>query len=116
MKIMEIADPSIKNVWKRGETAYFEYHCCQGHDSADAQLWYRSHQSVTVLGISGKGYGKTIISRLYNGHPRVYTIRFQDGTEGGAFEDELLTSPEFYEQQFCPPPENERQLSIINNT
>ena len=32
-----------------GDGAWFEYHCWESFDSADADLWVRSHQQVTVL-------------------------------------------------------------------
>lgn len=110
MKIAEVAPPSeLKNAWRRGETAYYEYHCLQSHDSADAQLWYRSHQAVTVIAIVEPGYGRTATARLNNGEPRIYQIRFADGHIGDAFEDELLTDPRHFHPEYCPPPANERR-------
>lgn len=96
--------------WDPGERAWFEYHCYQGHDSSDAQLWYRSHQPVTVLGLDPKGeyveglWG-THEERADGGMPATYRVRFEDGHEGTAFEDELLRGPEFKDQTgyFCPP-------------
>ncbi len=113
MKINEITSPrqtKLKNIWKPNETAYYEYHCYQGHDSADAQLWYRSHQPVVVLGISERGYGNTAIARTNNGEPRIYQVQFKDGHVGDVFEDELFTDPRYCQTEFCPPPENERRL------
>jgi hypothetical protein len=32
---------------KLGKTYWFEYHCQDGHDSADAKLWCHSHQKAS---------------------------------------------------------------------
>jgi hypothetical protein len=80
-----------------GSKCWFEYHCYEGKDSADAHLWYRSHQPITIVSLIEKGYGKTQQERGDNGHPAMYKIRFQDGFEGGVFEDEIMDSKkEFY--------------------
>ncbi|KKN01746.1 hypothetical protein LCGC14_1124720 [marine sediment metagenome] len=78
---------------------YFEYHCYEGHDSTDAELWYRSHQRVTVLGVEVTGAGDTPEERGDNGEPRVYHIQFKDGHKASAFEDELMSST----VEFCRP-------------
>lgn len=93
-----------KNSWRPGETAYFEYHCEPTHTSGDAQLWYRSHQPVTITGIYERGIGKTAKERADDACPRSYWVRFQDGAKGVAIEDELLTHPMFWERRFRPPP------------
>lgn len=83
---------------------FFEYHCYEGHDSADAQLWYRSHQKVTVLKQTEKGAGKTKLERANNGQPAVYRVRFADGYIAEAIEDELMDSRKGF---FRPnPPKN----------
>ena len=43
-------DSPYRELWTPNDIAHFEYHCNRAHDSADADLWYRSHQPVTVLG------------------------------------------------------------------
>lgn len=92
--------------WAHGERAFFEYHCNQSHDSEDAQLWYRSHQEVTVLGRGDDdGHAATHAERAENGTPRIYSVRFDDGHEGEVFEDELLRSSEYRDATgfFAPP-------------
>lgn len=87
-----------------GRTYWFEYHCYEGHDSADASLWYRSHQRVTVAReeASDAPPGSTAAERAAWATPRVFAVRFPDGTAGTAFEDELLDSPAAY-QRPAPP-------------
>lgn len=85
-----------RNRWREGATANFEYHCYQGHDSCDAELWYRSQQVVTVLCVDNEGFGGTPRRRIENGEPRTYRIRFADGYENTAHEDELYTSVKHY--------------------
>lgn len=96
-----------KNLWKPGETAYFEYHCEMSHTSGDAQLWYRTHQPVTVIEMSEAGHGETRIERRDLAAPRSYRVVFQDGFVAGAMEDELLTHPKYWERRFNPPPKKE---------
>lgn len=89
-----------KEHWEIGETPFFEYHCWESHDSADADLWYRSHQRVTVLGEGDHdGKGMTFEERCEAGHPKVYRIRFVDGHEGYALDDELMEDS----SGFCRP-------------
>lgn len=94
-----------RELWNPGDKALFEYHCYEGHDSSDAELWYRSHSSVTVCGLDpqadnepGDGYAW----RMEQGLPLVYLIRFEDGEQFSAWEDELLTDARGYERQ-APP-------------
>ncbi len=82
---------------------FFEYHCYQGHDSADAKLWYHSHQPVTVLALIYSGAADTETERAEIGDPNVYSVQFPDGFIGDAFEDELLASPDNYQSEFNPP-------------
>ena len=81
--------------WRPGDKAHFEYHCYESPDSADAPIWYRSHQCVTVLAEedSDGGWG-TFEERRDAGTPKCYRVRFKDGLEWSVFEDELLTSPD----------------------
>jgi len=89
-----------KSDWDEGEEAHFEYHCLESMDSGDADLWLRSHQTVKVLGEAEWekewGEGKSITERIEAGMPKLYRIRFNDGHEGKAYEDELYTSPEHW--------------------
>ena len=84
--------------WRPGEEAWFEYHCTESPDSCDANLWYHSHQRVTVVGREQadgwhKGWdGSTMRERGEAGAPRAYRVRFRDGLEHTAGEDELMTS------------------------
>ncbi|KKM74802.1 hypothetical protein LCGC14_1396650 [marine sediment metagenome] len=98
-----------KEKWTPGERAYFEYHCYQAHDSADASLWYRSHQPVTVVDVGEDPNDEptTMAERAESGDPLTYHIKFTDGYEGAAFEDELLTSPRYFERLWNPPPASE---------
>lgn len=88
-----------------GLRLWFEYHCWEDERSSDADLWRRSHQIVDVIGLSpdadffdGPGC-ETFDERCDNGCQNVYTIRFSDGFEKDAFEDELLES----QDEFCRP-------------
>lgn len=93
--------------WKTDETARFEYHCNRAHDSADARLWYRSHRTVQVLAVDGEGGGDTLEERLEAGNPRSYLIRFADGEEGGAFEDELFDHARHLDPAMGPPSDDD---------
>lgn len=81
-----------------GKTYFFEYHCTEDHGSSDAEIWYRSHQLVTVLCcVNAEDYGHlTEDERYENGEPLVYSVRFMDGLEWDVFEDELMESEEDY--------------------
>lgn len=81
---------------KPGKKYWFEYRCWESPDSADAELWYHSHQQVDVLKREEPGYGKDEDERAYEGQPAVYEVIFKDGFKGTAMEDELLDSPEHY--------------------
>jgi hypothetical protein len=60
--------------WQSGERAFFEYHCNQAHDSEHAQWWYRSHQPVTILGLTTEEPDDdwTFEDRSEAGEPNVY--------------------------------------------
>src|SRR5690242_20469538 len=83
--------------WQPGESASYEYHCLESGGSQDAALWYRSHQRVTVLGRGAdEDHPGTFTERTADGCPRVYRVRFGDGYESDAFEDELLDGPAWF--------------------
>ena len=98
-------------VYVPGEQAWFEYHCYEGHDSADAQVWYRSHQRVEVLTVDDpEGFLVTMptyVERQAEGCPITYRVRFTDGLEWSVFEDELSDDT----SEWCrpdPPKEGRR--------
>lgn len=115
-KISSYKERGLRERWNPGDTAHFEYHCYQGHDSGDAQAWYRSHQPVQIVG--GPFYDDlpeqdslTQQERFEAGSPNTYKVRFSDGHEHTAFEDELYEDPQFWTKGYEPPPEGERRLS-----
>lgn len=97
-----------------GDVAWFEYRCYEGHDSADATLWYKSHQQVKVLRRVETGYGATPRERGENGHPAVYHVKFKDGSDFDVTEDELLYSPSEYVRP--DPPLPQRQIEGFDPT
>jgi len=71
----------------------FEYHCYEGEDSADAELWHRTHQPVTILARLNKG-SKYLEERMYR-------VRFADGFEHDVFDDELVaTTADYYRPDY----------------
>lgn len=87
--------------WEPGQIAFFEYHCLESHDSADTELGYRSHSTVTVSGRDHdeqmETHGWNYQQRCEEGMPNVYAVRFPDGYQDTVFEDELMTSSDgFY--------------------
>lgn len=93
--------------WAPGDVAHFEYRCTESHDSADAHLWYRSHQVVTVVcedPESDAWEGSTYDERSEAGTPKVYNVRFSDGFVGTVWEDELLVRSEFFYRPDPPSP------------
>ena len=100
---MQKAPAGMKDSWRRGENAYFEYHCDQSKSSCDYPAYQHSHQIVKVLKVAARGFGNTIHERVKSGEILVYRVRFSDGLEWDVFEDELLTSPRYYSKQFDPP-------------
>lgn len=94
--IREFLNENQKYDDKVGKEFWFEYHCYEGHDSCDAEIWYRSHQKVKVIGVSEWSHDD-LQDRIEDATPRVYKIRFEDGFEYDAWEDEIVDSPdEFY--------------------
>lgn len=95
---MTTTDPG----YSPGDEAWFEYHCLESLESADAHLWLRSHQRVTIVTAAETNDampGMTFVERMEEGTPWTYTIRFADGTTGCAVEDELMDSRDL----FCRP-------------
>lgn len=94
--------------WEPGDRPWFEYHCFESDDSADAHLWRHSQQRVTVVRHDPTDHdciadGTTLDYRLDEAAmPCLYVIRFEDGLEAGVFEDELLTDPAGYSRP-APP-------------
>ena len=72
--------------------AFFEYHCYEGEDSADAELWHHTHQPVKILQELDKSEGDC-----------AYRVEFQDGFEATVFEDEVLSSVSEYERPDYTP-------------
>jgi len=71
----------------------FEYHCYEGEDSGDAELWHHTHQQVTILAKLPDS------EAIGSGQPiKMYHIRFADGFEYDCFEDELVRSPADFER------------------
>ena len=94
---------------KVGKTFWFEYHCYESPESCDAEIWYRSHQKVKVIGVSEWSYDDKEW-RQEDGNPRVYLVEWIDGYQYDVFEDELFESPnEFYRPS---PPKRKIQESI----
>jgi hypothetical protein len=94
---------------KVGKTFWFEYHCYESPESCDAEIWYRSHQKVKVIGVSEWSYDDKEW-RQEDGNPRVYLVEWEDGFQYDVFEDELMESPnEFYRPS---PPKRNIQESI----
>lgn len=67
-----------------GGRRLFEYHCYEGEDSSDAELWYHTHQQVVVL------------SKLKDAELPMYHVRFVDGSEFDVFSDELVNTVSDY--------------------
>jgi predicted nucleotidyltransferase len=75
-----------------GKTFWFEYHCDESDTSEDADLWYHSHQQCEIIKLVDEGVGLTQEERLESGSLMIYSVRFKDGFEGEAFEDEIMES------------------------
>jgi len=70
----------------------FEYHCYEGEDSSDAELWHHTHQPVNVLArVQDAGI-------IGGGAIRMYRVRFADGYEHDVFDDELVASADEYQR------------------
>lgn len=98
--------------WEPGSKAHFEYRCYEGHDSGDAQAWYRSHRPVTILGPEhdNEAWHKDwddegFAGRGAEGMARSYRVKHDtDGFEHSAWEDELLTHPKHFVRPDPPAP------------
>lgn len=106
--------------WHPGDHAFFEYHCHQGHDSSDAQLWYRSHQPVTVIReVDSDGDWGNQNARADAGTPRGYEVQFEDGETGHVMEDELTVDPKHWDTRgfegggWGPPADWQERLGPI---
>lgn len=102
--------PNVENVRFPGQILWFEYHCLESHQSCDAEIWYRSHQQVEVLGVvDNDGYDVfSQQTRFEQGIQLIYRVRFKDGLEWDVFEDELLDDPGNF-QRPAPPKKPEKQ-------
>ena len=100
-----IIEAGTKEKWGPGEKAYFEYRCTRGHGSAHAEWWYRSHQPVTVLGLTEPPCEEW------------YEVEFDDGFKATVFAFELQTDKKFLDPNLGPPPQAEidHHRSINNN-
>ena len=91
----------MREQWRPGDMAWFEYHCNESDDSPDAPAWRHSHQRVRVLWESkdtDAPEGSTFRERAEAGRPKVYRVKFADGLAWDAFEDELLLDPKWFER------------------
>lgn len=108
MSAIHATCPATGAVFDPGDVLWFEYHCNESHDSPDAPVWLRSHQQVTVLSLddadSVLAELPTLTEREDEGRPLVYRVRFPDGLEWSAFEDELVID----RAEFCRPDPPER--------
>lgn len=112
LKDWRAADHGMKDRWEPGEPAQFQYSMGGSHDSGFAELWYRSQQPVTVLRMvkDCDGYGLRNLTMAHRSDacmPLGYIVRFADGYEGHATEDELLVSTAHFEPQLAAPPKSE---------
>lgn len=71
---------------------WFEYHCYEGEDSGDAELWHRTHQQVVVL------RKLKVPEECDHENSPMYHVRFEDGFEYDIFGEELVSSPEEFER------------------
>lgn len=97
-----------------GSRKLFEYHCWESHDSQDAQLWYRSHQQVTVGEFVGEPMAlkMSFEERVEAALPLVHKITFADGFKSCACEDELLDNESEYDR---PDPPQQRHQGVKCN-
>ena len=98
---------------KVGKTFWFEYHCYESPESCDAEIWYRSHQKVKVIGVSEWSYDDKEW-RQEDGNPRVYLVEWSDGYQYDVFEDELMESPDEFHRPDPPKRKIEESLKEEN--
>jgi hypothetical protein len=91
-----------------GTIVWFEYHCWEDHNSADAELWYHSHQQATVGECeNAEEFGHmTQEERIEAACPLAYKIKFADGFTHTGIEDELVDSREEF---YCSDPPEPRR-------
>ena len=94
----------IQGLINIGRELWFEYHCFESEKSSDAELWHHSHQKATVIAIAPNDGMEipTFEERLNCGQPIVYKIRFKDGFESDAAEDELMDNKKNFERPNPP--------------
>jgi len=78
-----------------GNEYYYEYHCFESHKSSDAELWYRSHLKIKVIGLAKE-------QDFLEDEPSVLIVQFEDGYIGHAWEDEILSSENEYVRPDSP--------------
>lgn len=78
--------------YKLPATAWFEYHCWESDESADVEIWRRTHQRVTVLRML----------TLQESDYEMYEVRFTDGLTWHVFADELMRSSKQFERADYP--------------
>jgi hypothetical protein len=86
-----------------GQQYWFEYHCWESDESADAPLWHRSHEKVTIVKRmkDDAWEGSTFEERNEAGALMAFLARWDNGFEWCVIEDELLDSPSDF---FRPDP------------
>lgn len=100
----EIGSLRIEDLRQIGKRYWFEYHCFESEQSADADIWYHSHQEIEVLGLAQTDVLYTTKrERLENACPLVYNALFGDEFKCDVFEDEILNSKDEFER---PDPPN----------
>lgn len=101
---MASPEPEVLDAIPQGSVRWFEYHCWESPESADAPAWYHSHQQVVVGEVQvNDSAGMTREERDEAAMPFTYDVTFPDGLVWGAFEDELSeTKDDWYRPD--PPP------------
>ena len=91
-----------------GSRLWFEYHCWESPESADAELWYHTHQEITVLGFAkcDQPCARSFKERVEAGGQLLYKVRFDDGLEYDVFEEELMSNV----KGFCRPNPPKRRV------
>jgi hypothetical protein len=87
-----------------GKTYWFEYHCFESPSSSDWDLWLHSHQQCTVTKVNHEEPDMTEEERYEAGMLNHYAIKFKDGFEHEAGEDELYKDKSEFERP--DPPKN----------
>jgi hypothetical protein len=99
-RTLMIRGQRITNLCPFDQRFWFEYHCWESDQSADAALWHRSHQRVTVVGLDHCDVvAATTEERIEACCLLHYLVRFADGKVFTAAEDELYVS----KKNFCRP-------------